>query len=199
MKPLISRFFDELSMAVRDVEVSDASGRRLDFLTGLEQGITLVRSQTGAGRKVMFIGNGGSAAIASHQALDYWRNGGMRAVAFNDPVLLTCLGNDFGYPTVFERAIDMFADPGDVLAAISSSGRSENILRGARKAREKRCVVVTMSGFDADNPLRALGDLNFYVPARSYGAVEIAHLSLCHCILDTIHQAAAAPAAGARR
>ena len=80
----------------------------------------------------------------------------------------------------------MFADSGDVLVAISSSGRSENILRGARKAREKDCRVLTMSGFDPDNPLRRLGDLNFYVPSKSYGHVEITHLSLSHCMLDTI-------------
>jgi D-sedoheptulose 7-phosphate isomerase len=134
----------------------------------------------------MFVGNGASAAIASHQAVDYWKTGGMRALAFNDPALLTCISNDFGYPQVFEKPIEMFADEGDVLMAVSSSGRSENIVRAARAARQKGCRVITMSGFDRENPLGRLGDLNFYVASKSYGHVEVTHLSLSHCLLDTI-------------
>jgi D-sedoheptulose 7-phosphate isomerase len=110
----------------------------------------------------------------------------MRAMAFNDPALLTCVGNDYGYPHVFEKPIAMFADPGDVLIAISSGGRSENILRAVDAGVEAGCRVVTMSGFGRDNPLRTRGELNFYVPSDSYGYVEITHLAVCHCIVDTI-------------
>ena len=134
----------------------------------------------------MFVGNGASAAISSHQAVDYWKTGGMRAVAFNDAALLTCISNDFGYAQVFERPIEMFGDAGDVLVAVSSSGRSENIVRAARIARAKGCRVITMSGFDRENALRRLGDLNFYVASKCYGHVEVTHLSLSHCLLDTI-------------
>ena len=80
----------------------------------------------------------------------------------------------------------MFADSGDILMAISSSGRSENILLGVEAAKRKGCKVITMSGFSPDTPLRSMGDLNFYVPSDSYGYVEITHLTLCHCILDAI-------------
>ena len=127
-----------------------------------------------------------SAAIASHQAVDYWKNGGMRAVAFNDSSLLTCVGNDYGYPHVFEKPVEMFADSGDILIAISSSGRSENILRGSKAALSKGCGLITMSGFTVDNPLRSMGRLNFYAPSSFYGYVEITHLALCHCIVDSI-------------
>lgn len=193
MRPAIVQFFDALGHALENVQVSDRNGAPVDFSTGMEQAIDLIVAQAITGRKLMFIGNGGSAAIGSHQSVDYWKNGGMRAVAFNDPALLTCISNDFGYPFVFEKPIEMFADPGDVLIAISSSGRSENILRGARMAREKDCRVLTMSGFAPDNPLRQLGDLNFYVPSKSYGHVEITHLSLSHCILDTIGKVYGSP------
>lgn len=186
VEAVIARFFGELKGTLGDIRVSDSSEALIDSTAGLKVAIELIVRQTGRGRKLMFIGNGASAAISSHQSVDFWKTGGMRAVAFNDPVLLTCISNDFGYPFVFEKPIEMFADPGDVLVAISSSGRSENILRGARKAREKRCHIVTMSGFDPVNPLRQLGDLNFYVPSKSYGHVEVSHLALCHCILDTI-------------
>jgi D-sedoheptulose 7-phosphate isomerase len=76
---------------------------------------------------------------------------------------------------------------GDILVAISSSGRSENILRGVKAAREKGCSVITLSGFEVTNPLSSLGDINFYVPDGSYGPVEIIHQPL-HCILDVIMQ-----------
>tara|TARA_Y100000588_G_C13419045_1_gene570784 strand:- start:133 stop:522 length:390 start_codon:yes stop_codon:yes gene_type:complete len=117
---------------------------------------------------------------------DFWKNGGIRSVAFNDSSLLTCISNDYGYKHVFEKPIEMFADPGDVLLAVSSSGKSENILKGVEAALMKECHVLTFSGFSNDNPLRSLGDLNFYVPSDEYGPVEIIHLSICHCILDTI-------------
>ena len=136
--------------------------------------------------KVIFIGNGGSAAIASHQAVDLWKNGGIRAVAFNDPSLLTCVSNDYGYESVFEKPIDMFAEKRDTLIAISSSGQSPNILRAVDRAQGKGCSVITLSGFRPDNPLRRKGRLNFYVSSQSYGVVEIAHLAICHYLADQV-------------
>ncbi len=135
-------------------------------------------------KKLIWIGNGGSAAIASHCALDYFRTGGFKSTCFNDGPLLTCLGNDFGYAAVFEKPLALFADAGDILFAISSSGKSENILRAVDAARKKRCRIVTLSGFAADNPLREKGDMNFYAPAVQYGQVELAHSVLCHSFLD---------------
>lgn len=137
-----------------------------------------------AGRKLMVIGNGGSAAIASHVATDYTKNGGFRTQAFNDGAMLTCLGNDLGYDQVFARQIAMFARDGDLLIAISSSGRSPNILNAVAAAGEAGCRVVTLSGFDPDNPLRRSGDVNLHVASHRYGFVEIAHLALCHANLD---------------
>ena len=70
------------------------------------------------------------------------------------------------------------------MIAISSSGRSLNIIKSAEAARSRGASVVTMSGFGQDNPLRRLGDLNFYVPSSQYGYVELIHGGLCHCVLD---------------
>ena len=83
----------------------------------------------------MFVGNGGSAGIASHLAIDFSKNGGMRAMAFNDPSALTCLGNDLGYENVFAKQIEFHGRAGDLLIAISSSGRSPNILNAVKAAR----------------------------------------------------------------
>ncbi|MFQ5656167.1 MAG: SIS domain-containing protein [Candidatus Methylomirabilales bacterium] len=182
----ILQYFDQLATLYSSIQVTDIQRRPSSLADGLLTAIDLIATQTSKQRKVMFIGNGGSAAIASHQAVDYWKTGNMRAVAFNDSSLLTCISNDFGYPQVFTKPVEMFADAGDVLVAISSSGRSENILSAVKAARGKGCHVITMSGFSPDSPLRSTGDLNFYVPSESYGHVEIMHLALCHCILDTI-------------
>lgn len=189
----LATFLGDLRAVLEAVEVTDATGAAIPLAEGTAQAIDLIVAQTAMGRKLMFVGNGASAAIASHQAVDFWKTGGMRAVAFNDPAQLTCLGNDYGYAHVFARPVAMFADRGDVLVAISSSGRSENILRSVGAARERGCHVVTMSGFTPDNPLRALGDVNFWVPAKSYGHVEVTHLALLHGMLDAIGAAYGSP------
>jgi D-sedoheptulose 7-phosphate isomerase len=137
-----------------------------------------------SGHKVMFVGNGGSAGIAGHMAIDFAKNGGVRATTFNDASSLTCLGNDLGYDQVFAKQVEMQALPGDVLIAISSSGNSPNILRAAEKATEMGCKVVTLSGFKPDNPLRGRGMVNFYVAANVYGFVETSHQIILHAILD---------------
>jgi D-sedoheptulose 7-phosphate isomerase len=165
------------------VEVT-AGRRRVSLKTGMRRALDLIRRRAARGGTVWFAGNGGSAAIASHMATDFWKNGGIRALAFNDASLLTCLANDCGYERVFEKPLGMFARRGDVLVAISSSGRSENILRAVAAARRRGAAGLTFSGFRPDNPLRRRGDLNFYVPAREYGPVEIAHNALIHCLLD---------------
>ena len=186
MGEAIERYFETIATLFSNFQVTDSHLRSMDVSTGLLTATDLIVTQTSLGLKVIFIGNGGSAAIASHQAVDFWKNGGMRAIAFNDSSLLTCISNDFGYPQVFAKPVEMFADPGDILIAISSSGRSENILLAVNAARGRGCKVITMSGFSADNPLRSAGDVNCYVPPDSYGHLEIVHLTVCHCILDTI-------------
>lgn len=171
---------------INTIEITDNHGTELDIFKGVETVCCLIKDNVSRGSKVLFIGNGGSAAIASHMAIDFWKNGNMPAMAFNDGSLLTCISNDFGYQHVFEKPIEMFAGTGDVLFAISSSGKSDNILRGVAAARTKGCKIVTLSGFKEDNPLRGIGDLNLFVSSMEYGQVEVIHQYICHWILDTI-------------
>ncbi|MCR4297493.1 MAG: SIS domain-containing protein [Gallionella sp.] len=134
--------------------------------------------------KVILIGNGGSSAIASHMAADYSKNGGIRAIAFNDAPTLTCLGNDFGIDEIFAKQLEFYAHQGDVVIIVSSSGHSGNILRAAEQAFVMGLDLVTFSGMNPDNVLRNKGRLNFYVPAKDYGLVELAHLALLHSIVS---------------
>lgn len=186
MKELIEKYHKSFIRLIDSISVIDNRRNEMNAYQGVEAVCNIIKEQSYYGGKVVFIGNGGSAAIASHMAIDFWKNGNIKAVAFNDSSLLTCISNDYGYKHVFEKPIEMFAEKGDVLFAISSSGRSENILRGVQAARLKECTVITLSGFKDDNPLRSLGDFNFYVPSQGYGPVEVIHQYICHCILDVI-------------
>jgi D-sedoheptulose 7-phosphate isomerase len=184
MQDRIDPYFDTLNRLIRDAEGSDAEGRSVALGEAFQRVRDLAHAAHRRGNKLMFIGNGGSAGITSHLATDYSKNGGLRATAFNDGAVLTCLGNDLGYENVFAKQIEWHGREGDVLVAISSSGRSANIVKAAGAARERGCWVVTLSGFGEDNPLRRLGDVNLYVRSPFYGFVEVAHLALLHAILD---------------
>ena len=185
MKNFVKNYYERLSNLAVSIKVTGIN-ENISFDEGIYEAAKLIKKQTARGRKLIFIGNGASAAIASHLSTDYWKNGGMRAIAFNDASLLTCVSNDIGYKYVFEKSVEMFADKGDILIAISSSGKSENILRAASAAKKKGCEIITFSGFKSQNPLRKKGDFNFYVPSSLYGHVEILHHSICHCILEYI-------------
>lgn len=186
MKENHREYFEALKELFQQIIATDKETKTSMLEEAMERAIQMILKQASGGRKIIIIGNGGSAAIASHIATDFWKNAGVRALSFNDGSLLTCIGNDYGYPEVFAKPIEAFADPGDILIAISSSGKSENILRGVSTATQKGLKVITLSGFDTDNPLRKLGDINFYVPVAHYGYVEIIHLCLCHFWVDTI-------------
>ena len=186
LKERAKSYYSNLSNMLEKIQTTQKNGYSLEFFAAIESAGHLVTTQTKAGGKIMFIGNGASASIASHMSTDYWKNGNMRAIAFNDAALLTCLSNDCGYENVFGKSVEMFADEGDILVAISSSGQSESILNGVRAATKLGVHAVTLSGFSPDNRLRSMGEINFYVPDSAYGPVEILHLSICHCILDVI-------------
>lgn len=180
----ITSYFDELGRALTAVRVSDNEGKPLSIQAGFEWLADTARATHQAGNKVILIGNGGSAAIASHHAIEFLKNGGIRALALNDPAALTCLSNDLGYANVFSEQMKMQGLPGDLLIAISSSGQSVNILKAVEVARANRMKIATFSGFQPDNLLRNRGDANFYVNSNQYGFVEVAHHALIQAILD---------------
>ena len=186
MKDFGNLFFGKLASLAAQIRATDASGQGLGFSDAIERAADVIEKTAADSGTVFFIGNGGSAAISSHMAIDFWKNGAIRAMAFNDASALTCLGNDCGYAHVFDKPIETFASSADTLVAISSSGRSDNILNGVKAAQAKGSNVLTLSGFDPDNPLSAIGEVNLFVPSHAYGPVEVLHQGLCHCILDLI-------------
>jgi D-sedoheptulose 7-phosphate isomerase len=175
------------------LEITTGRGEPLPLDEGIGSVIEAIVSLKNRNAKAFLVGNGGSAAIVSHIHNDLCKTVGVRALVFNETPLLTALANDDGYAAVFHRPLDLWADPDDLLIAVSSSGESENILKAAAAAREKRCRLVTFTGFAPANRLRQLGDVNVYVPASDYGFVEIAHSVVAHCITDMAAMRASAP------
>jgi len=184
----------ELTLQVR---VTDLAGTTLSLEEGAERGVRMITDVRSASRKVMLGGNGGSAAIVSHAQNDLSETGGVRAMVFTEQPVLTARANDHGYGSVLERPIDLWAEPEDLLVTVSSSGKSENILRALEMARKKRCRLMTFSGFSPDNPSRSLGDLNFYVPSSVYAYVESAHVALIHFLTAGVTATFTAPNTGA--
>ena len=139
------------------------------------------------GKKTMILGNGGSAAIASHVAVDFSKNAKVRIVNFNEADLITCLANDYGYENWMSKAIGIYGDKGDQVILISSSGKSPNVVNASMLAKESGNKVITFTGFDCDNPLKRNGDLNFWVDSRAYNIVEMIHqiwlLAVCDAVI----------------
>jgi D-sedoheptulose 7-phosphate isomerase len=176
-------FYDTVHARLRDVPPQT-----------LEEICDALRATHGSKRKVIVAGNGGSSAIASHVSVDLTKCAGVRSVSFNEADLITCFGNDFGYENWLARALELYGDPGDMAVLISSSGKSPNIVNAARAAKAHGMRVVTLSGFDADNPLRALGDHNLWVNSRGYNIVETVHQTWLLACIDRIISQAEAPA-----
>ncbi len=172
-------------------ELTDA----LDMIEGLDADALVRRfAEWHAARsRVFFVGNGASAAISDHMAADYMKTGGFSAFSLNSAAALTAIANDYGYQEVFARQLHAHACARDVLVAISSSGKSLNIIGAVKEARALGMHVVTLSGFSPDNPLRKLGHENIHVPSKRYGVVEVAHHAILHEVLDRVVKYVASP------
>ena len=136
------------------------------------------------GNTVYLVGNGGSAAIASHMSNDAANCLGIRSSAWCDSAMITCLANDNGYEEWVAHAVSRDLVEGDLLIAISSSGRSKNILNGVEKAKTLGGTVATLSGFTPDNPLRTLGTLNIWIDSDNYIIVAGGHQFLIAAAIE---------------
>lgn len=185
MSEVFTAYADVLNRSFLSTQVTGPHGVTTTMDTAFKTIYEMLLRITRSPNKLMFVGNGGSAGIAGHSAIDFAKNGGVRSITFNDASSLTCLGNDLGYDQVFAKQVEMQGLDGDVLVAISSSGQSPNILNAVTAARAVGCAVITLSGFKPENALRQMGDVNFYVEGEAYGFVEVTHQAILHVILDS--------------
>jgi D-sedoheptulose 7-phosphate isomerase len=172
----LSHYFCEYSRLLANPEIP----KLIDSLVGQ---ISDARSK---GCKLMLAGNGASASIASHLATDFSKQGGVRAMAFNDANLITALANDCGYDNWVAKALDFYADPGDILVLISSSGKSANVLNAAKHAKELGLYLAAFTGFSRDNPLCSNADISFWVDSHAYNIVECIHMIWLTAVVDQI-------------
>ncbi len=140
-------------------------------------------------KKVILVGNGGSAALASHVIVDLTKMCKIRAINFNEADLLTCFSNDYGYENWVQKALSFYADKGDLVICISSSGQSKNIINGAKFAKKIGCKVVTLTGFKKNNKVRKIGHINLWLDSKNYNLVEMTHHIWLLAIVDFIARA----------
>ena len=136
--------------------------------------------------KLIIVGNGGSAAIASHVSVDFTKAAGVRAINFNESDLLTCFSNDYGYENWVKKALEFYSDKKDFVILISSSGESKNIINGAKFLKKKNIKFITFSGFKKNNKLKKMGKYNFYCNSSNYNFVENSHQIWLLSIVDYI-------------
>jgi D-sedoheptulose 7-phosphate isomerase len=173
-----------IGTGLNSLAITDKRGNSVSAAEGFGRWVEITHDVQTRGQHIYLVGNGASAAMASHFAADACKNAALRAQAFNDGALLTCTGNDLAFDQVFALPLTRFARAGDMLIAISSSGASPNILRALECARDMQLLVVTVSGKGADNPSRTFGDLNFHIPTARYGWIESGHHVVLHYWLD---------------
>ena len=139
------------------------------------------------GGKIIFAGNGASASIANHASLDFTKQGKVNSVNFNESAFITAFSNDYGYENWVQRAVKFYGKKEDTIILISSSGSSKNIVNAAKFAKLEGINVITFTGFSEKNPLKMLGDINFWVDSKAYNIIEGIHqlwlLSICDLII----------------
>jgi len=138
-------------------------------------------------KKILIFGNGGSAAIASHFSVDLTKNAKIRCTNYNEPDLITCFSNDFGYERWVEMAIKYYGNKGDVLIVISSSGKSKNMINACIAARKKKfSKIITLTGHLVNNPVKKLGDINLWVNSKAYNYIENIHQFWLLSLVDLV-------------
>ena len=137
-----SQYFEVIKQTIQSITTQE-----------LEQAASMVWDTHKALKKIIVAGNGGSAAMASHVAVDLTKAAGIRTINFNEADLITCFANDYGYENWLAKALEFYADSKDLVILISSSGKSPNMINAAEKAKNMGLYVITVSGFLQDNPL----------------------------------------------
>jgi D-sedoheptulose 7-phosphate isomerase len=171
----LSNYFNKLSGLIKDLNEDD-----------LLKIINIVKQVKKDKKKVIIVGNGGSAAMASHVSVDLTKMCKIRSINFNEADLLTCFSNDYGYENWVQNALSFYADKKDLLICISSSGESQNIINGAKFAKKNGCKVVTLTGFNKNNTVSKIGDINLWLRSKNYNLVEMTHHVWLLSIVDFI-------------
>jgi D-sedoheptulose 7-phosphate isomerase len=150
--------------------------------------IKLIKEVKRKKKKLILVGNGGSAAMASHVAVDFTKTCKIRAINFNEADLITCYGNDYGFENWITEALISYGDAEDLVVLISSSGQSKNIVNAAKFCNKKKINFATFTGFKKNNPLKKISKINFWVNSNSYNIIEMTHHIWLLMLVDFLSQ-----------
>lgn len=171
--------------------VADKFVNNPETAAAIEKAARLIAESIKAGGKVLTCGNGGSLCDATHFAEELTgrfrdSRGPLPAMALNDPAHITCTTNDYSFEEIFARYVDALGRPGDILCGFSTSGTSANVVKAARKAREKGMKVIgfTKAG---ETPLAGLSDALIAVPHSGYSdRIQEMHITAVHIIIEAV-------------
>jgi len=140
------------------------------------------------GGKLIFLGNGGSAATCNHLTTDFTKNAKIKSINFNDSALITCFCNDYGHDKWMSKALEFYSNKNDVVFFISVSGESKNLVNAIKYCLKKKMKIVTLTGRKKNNTLMKLNkkSLNFWVDSHSYNIVEIVHHAWLLSLVDLV-------------
>ena len=159
----------------------------------INEAISLARTSYQNGGKLLLMGNGGSASDAQHIAAEFIgrykkERRPVAAIALTtDTSILTCVGNDYGFDTVFSRQVEGLAKKEDVIIAISTSGNSENVIRGVEKAQELGVKTIGLLG-NQGGKLKDKVDLAIVVPSSNTARIQEAHITIGHIICEILDE-----------
>lgn len=182
----MKQYLETVKKLIDGIVISDQNQVVYDYEEGMQKIIALLRECKERQKTLYLCGNGGSAGIAQHMTADFLKNGGLRTYCMYGQPTVTCISNDLTYEYVFCKQLELLADKGDLLIAVSSSGESENIVKAIDTMRNLGGKVITFSGFGSQNRVRKMGNLNVYVPAEHYGMVESIHNLVLQQLVDSI-------------
>jgi D-sedoheptulose 7-phosphate isomerase len=174
----------EIAALLNATAVTNEVGEPVDFAIAATSVVADVRRAHEEGYKLIFVGAGADAGSASHMAIDFSKNGNVRALSFDTATAITCLGNDLGFEVMFAKQLELHARSGDIAIIIGRRGTDEIILNAAKAARKLGLKVVTTVASLERSPLSELGDLNFTLPTDRSDIATIAQLALCHSWVD---------------
>lgn len=184
MKALISNGLDE-SQKVLELFIQSAPE------AGIDEAAHMIAEALKTGSKVISCGNGGSLCDAAHFAEEltgrYRKNRKpYPALAINDPAYITCVGNDYSFEEIFSRYVEGVGERGDVLLAISTSGKSPNIVRAAKVAKSRGIQVIALTS-SGDNQLSDLADIVLAGPRTDFSdRVQEIHIKIIHLLIQSI-------------
>jgi len=150
----------------------------------IDKSVSLISSCNNNGGKVYIVGNGGSSSIASHVSVDLAKVANIASDTFNNTNLITCFANDYGHDHWVSEAVKAYMKKNDILILISSSGISKNIVNAAKHCHEENIPLITLSGFDEDNSLSKLGNINIHIKSENYNYIEMSHHIILVSIVD---------------